>query len=378
MFNLPADVYSPLRPYQIAQIAISLLPNVPLYPVAPQLSLASSPKLAGAIQKSISGITTNGRAPPAFSLTLVDASSGGAALPVGGYKQDDEHYIASMGKVGVMYSAFALRDMVRRWAAKNMPASPEALLAGLETKMDDWIERSSSIVLGGPAQRRHRVPHYRNVFSFTAVGNTIDVQFSPLYLKALEEMIIASDDEKAGECIHGIGYSYLNGALEASGLFDSSTKKGFWVAGDYSFGKNWPSVRIPSQNDGPVAEASTSQIAAQLVAIIMRRVGLDTSSCDSMIDLLSRAAAGNQAPSFLWRSELASNSFARNSVTHSKIGIGPLKSGPTIFSEASVIRGVGASAKTYIVVFQNFTPGTYKWSDLFTAIRNSIATYEAP
>jgi hypothetical protein len=378
MLNLPLAAFDPLRPYQIAQMVISMLPNVPLYPVAPQLSLVSNPKLAGAIQTAISGITTGGRAPPAFSLTLVDAGAGGTALPVGGYKQDDEHYIASMGKVGVMYSAFALRDMVRRWAAKNLPASPEALLAGLASKMDDWIERSSAIVLGGPVQRHHRVPNYRSVFSLTPVGSMIDVQFSPHYLKALEEMIIASDDEKAGECIHGIGYSYLNGALEASGLFDSSKKKGFWVAGDYSFGKNWPSVRIPSQNDGQVAEASTGQVAAQLMAIIMRRAGLDTQSCDSMIDLLGRAAAGNEAPSFLFRSELASNCLAANSVTHSKIGIGPLKTGPTVFSEASVIRGVGASAKTYFVVFQNFTPSTYKWSDLFTVIRKSISTYEAP
>ncbi len=355
-------------------------PPVDLYPPASKTTLVKNGKLNGAVTAAIAAISSGRSQAAAFSLTLVDMSAGSGPLPMGGYKDDEEHYIASMAKVGVMYSAYALRDMVRRYVVKQKPASADALFKGLEADMDDAIVKSSPIILGAPVLRDHRVPHYEDVIDKT--GATAMPEFRTEFLKALEKMIVPSDNTMAGKSVHGVGYSYLNGALEAAKLFSSPTKKGMWVAGDFSEGKNWPYARIASTNDGDVAQASTSEAAAALLAIILKRGAIDTKSCDEMADRLVRAAQGLDPDgqgdeSWLTRADITGH-FDRSSVTHDKIGKGPLKKGGDVYSEVFALKNVGGSAKTYVVAFQNFRPGVYGWADLVAAIRNSIKTYETP
>jgi len=361
------------------------LPPVGLFPAAPGISLLRNKKLNDAVTAAISGISGGKSQPPAFSLTLVDLATGGASgssLPMGGYKDDEEHYVASMAKIGVMYSAYALRDLVRRYAIAKKPATAQDLFTGVTADLNDAIARSSSIVLGGSATRNHRIPHYNDVFNVTALGASVEVRFRPEFIKALDKMIVPSDNTMAGRCVHGVGYSYLNAALEAGKMFDSSTKKGLWVAGDFSGGTDWPYVRIPSANDAEVAQASTSQAVALLMAIIMRDAALDATSCKEMRERLGRAARGDDPDgqgdeSWLTRGDIP-NHLDRAWVTHDKIGLGPLKAGGDVFSEVCVVSGVGGGTRSYVLAFQNFRPGTYRWQDLLSVIRGAIAAYEKP
>jgi hypothetical protein len=355
-------------------------PPVDLYPPAPKTTLLKNAKLNGAVTAAVGAVSSGRSQAAAFALTLVDLSPSSGPLPMGSYKGDEEHYIASMAKVGVMYSAYALRDMVRRYVAKQKPATAEALFTGLAADMDDAIVKSSAIILSAPVLRAHRVPHYADVIDKT--GATAMPEFRKDFLKALEKMIVPSDNTMAGKCVHGVGYSYLNGALEAAKLFTTGTKQGMWVAGDFSGGKNWPYARIPSTNDGDVAQASTSEAAALLLAVILKRGAIDTKSCDEMTERLARAAKGIDPDgqgdeSWLTRSDIPGH-LDLASVTHDKVGLGPLKKGADVYSELLALQNVGGSTRTYAVAFQNFVPGVYRWADLVAVIRNAIKTYETP
>jgi hypothetical protein len=56
-----------------------------------------------------------------------------------------------------------------------------------------------------------------------------------------------SNNHAAGQCIFPLSYSYLNGVLGSAGFFDSATKKGLWVSGDYR-GNDW--VKGPGNKGG--------------------------------------------------------------------------------------------------------------------------------
>lgn len=53
------------------------------------------------------------------SFTIAEVTSGTPPFPMAGHLDSEVDYIASEAKVPVMYAAFELRAMVRRFAAAN-------------------------------------------------------------------------------------------------------------------------------------------------------------------------------------------------------------------------------------------------------------------
>ena len=85
------------------------------------------------------------------------------------------------------------------------------------------------------------------MFTVKALGKgKLDIHLASSYMHDLKLMIVNSDNDAAGRCIHGLGFAYLNGALEDGGFFNSKDKKGVWAAGDFHHG--WTPVRIPCGN----------------------------------------------------------------------------------------------------------------------------------
>lgn len=114
----------------------------------------------------------------------------------------------------------------------------------------------------------HRVPSYRNVFALKPVswGLRVDIAFTPGFDRALEGMIVPSNNAAATTCLYGAGYGHLNGALAAGGFFDPSSNQGLWVGAEFQGGKKCPNLRIVSRNDGFVAQAGTTRDMAKLVS----------------------------------------------------------------------------------------------------------------
>ena len=205
----------------------------------------------------------------------------------------------------------------------------------------------------------------------------MELQFTPTFDSALEGMIVPSNNSNAAECVHGVGYGYLNGSLAAGGFFDPATQKGIWVAGDFMGGTQWPAAKlVTTTNDGPSAQAATTRAMARLVALIATKRALDAASCDEMLGRMQRAAAGRDVP---WITR--GGGVPRAVVTNDKIGQGPLSSAgaPLVDSEVSVLTGAVASGRKYVVAWQNLlNSSTIQFTDVAKIIIDTITAYEKP
>ncbi|HEX9945539.1 MAG TPA: serine hydrolase [Thermoanaerobaculia bacterium] len=303
--------------------------------------------------------------------TFVEVTNASGSFPSAGYLETVTDYIASEAKVAVMYAAYALRDMVRRFAAVKGAWSAGDLFVKLAREMNPSIAAASRNVARSLVMEQHRVPSYQNVFAATGLGK-LRVSFSPAFDKALEGMIVPSNNNHAATCVHGLGYGYLNGSLDAGGFFDPAIGRGLWVAGDFQQGKKWPYVRIASRNDGLVAQAGTTRDMAKLVSLIMTDRVLDAESCGEMRGRLARAAKGIDTP---WVAR--TGIFKPGTITHNKLGLGPLKSGKNVRSEVSVYQSPVAKGRRYVVAWQNLVElWPVGFADIARIIKATITEFE--
>ena len=349
---------------------------IPLFPSKPADPLTTNSKLERALKNAIAKIEKDRKLTPGtfpVRFTLVDVTDASGAFPSAGYLETVTDYIASEAKVAVMYSAYALRDMVQRFAAAS-GANSANLFARLAGKINPSIAQASRNIARSLLRDEHRVPAYRSVFAVKPAtwGFRVTVAFSPEFNQALEGMIVPSNNTHAGTCVRGVGYGYLNGALAAGGFFEPSTNQGLWVAGDFQQGKKWPYIRIVSRNDGLVAQAGTTRDMAKLVSLIMTDRLLDPASCKEMRDRLARAAKGIDIP---WVAR--AGIFRAGTITHNKLGLGPLKSGKNVRSEVSVYQSPVARGRRYVVAWQNLVGlQPIGFTDIANIIKATITEYE--
>jgi hypothetical protein len=335
----------PVTPFPLHKSHITLVPN---------------DKLKDAVRSAV------GDASAKIAISIVDT---GNKYAVGAFNGDKEYFTGSVIKLGVLYAAHALLNMVRRYNTLRAPKSADKLLEGLHKEMDSAIEQSAPLIFGGasPAQR---LPTYKDVFAIQNLGGKLQVDFKPQYKHHMKQMIVDSNNLSGAVCIHGLGFSYINGALEQGDFFDSSTKKGVWAAGD--FGHGWAPVRIPCENyaDG-TAQGATTDALARLMAMLTVGGVLETPSHIDMSKLLREAAVN----AFVSRSGIA-NHLSADQVTHSKLGIGTPDI--SVISEVERLQGIGSKPdRTYIVAWQNVDNWESNITKMIAIIKGAIIAYES-
>lgn len=369
-FSLPNFPAKPAAATGSLSLPISLFPPKPADP------LVTDPKMQMALTNAVNKLEKArklklGTFPVRF--TLVDVTNGSGSFPSAGYFETVVDYNASEAKVAVMYSAYALRDMVRRFAAAT-GANSGNLFVQLAKQMDPAIIKASPKIALSLLMDGHRVPSYKDVFALTPStwGHRVTASFSPVFDQALEGMMVPSNNVKAGTCIRGIGYGYLNGALAAGGFFDPSIDRGLWVGGDYQQGKIWPYIRVVSRNDAWVAQAGTTRDMAKLVSLMMTDQLLDPASCAEMRGRLARAVRGPDPP-FVARVGV----FRPGTITHNKIGFGPLKSGKPVLSEVGLYQSPVKSGRRYVIAWQNLVGNSRSGVvDVAKVIKDTITEFE--
>jgi hypothetical protein len=349
-------------------------PVVDLFPPAAPLDVASGADLGNALTQAIAASEQRqGLTPGSFGvpMTIVDITDSSNPFPVAGYRDNEEDYIASEAKVGVMYAAHALLDMVQRFAAATGPASESELFTNLRSEMNPFILQAVPALLAAPGiTDKHRLPAYES--AFTLSGGTVDFRAS--FTASLEGMIVPSNNADAAQCVHAVGYSYLNGALASGGFFDTLAQQGVWVAGDFMGGTQYPSARlVTSDNDGPSAQCSTTLHIAHLMTAIVSSCVFNPGLCSSMEGLLSRAAAGPDQP---WITRPVPAIVSPAVVTHNKLGLGPLKAGGNVWSEVSILSGLAAADRRYTIAWQNLTTAPSGFAEIATIVKDTITAYE--
>ena len=376
-----------------------VVPPVPLFPAAPSIGFTEDDKfkraMAGALdelQRARSG------AEPPFRLAIIDLAGPGP-LKFGAFAPNTMDFIASEAKVIALYSAFALRDLVRRFALGLKlrtfaavagavvgaaigvkPAATTAKQVGLfdalRAEIDPAILANADPLLGH-TKESERLPLYERMFVAPAGGIP---DFTGQYRNWLRDMIVPSSNTGAMECIHGIGYAYLNGAMKEALLFKDGV--GPWLAGDFT--GTYTYARIDSKNDQGVAQAGTALSMAKLMAIIMRHaVVLGDDAFSQMEKLLHDAVSDVDVP-FLTRNppDFDDNDLRipRAKVTHNKLGwehLKPRNGGQAVGSESTRLEGLFKPDKAYALSYQNLDWTKSRSEDVAFMIRRAIQLYES-
>ncbi|MBZ5857543.1 papain-like cysteine protease family protein [Flavihumibacter profundi] len=354
---------------------------VDLFRAMPADPLTANTKFQNALQAAVNALeTTKGLAAGTFPVrfTLADITGGTPPFKAAFFKETVEDYIASEAKVSVMYGAFALRDMVQRFADQTGITTMTELIKQLKLQVNPWIKKAvKKVETATNISDTNRLPNYAACFDSTLVAGKLKIAFKSSYMTSLEDMIIVSDNNQAGASVRGIGYGYLNGALAAANCLDLTNLNGLWMGGDYSKGTIYPYVRIPCVNDGTTAQGGTARSMAALVALLFSKKLLDTAACDEQLDLLHRAVIGNgvtvDTPWLARPPGILTGKF-----THNKLGVGPLgTAGPSVFSEISILKDPVAAGRQYIVSWQNLKElNPIDFTDLAKLVKDAITAYE--
>ncbi len=363
---------------------------VPLFPAAAANPLLPNAAFQAALDAAADPIEKRlkvAKGGLAVRFAFAEVTDQAKPFPFAGYGADQMDYIASEAKVEVMYAAFAVRDMAQRFADATGATSLADLVSKLTAQMNPPIRAAvPEIASATNITNAHRDPGYTSkggrldidMLSATprATGG-LDVGFTPAFKTALEGMIVPSNNDSAGSCVHGVGYGYMNGVLAAGGFFDRTVipapGAGLWEAGDYHMEKVWPAVRIPASGGGTFAQLGTAMHMAKLVSLIFTKRLLNTTYCGEMLDLLAKAAKGVDIP---WVLRPTPPILKAASLTHNKIGLGDDPSGPR--SEVSVFQGLVDAGRRYVVAWQNLRNLTpISLDDVARVILNTITTWEA-
>jgi hypothetical protein len=284
-----------------------------------------------------------------------------------GIEYGKSFYTGSLVKMGVLYAAYELRKSANQAVANSGISTPNDMYARLKSDFDEIIKKKFLTILKeaqiavNPVNEKDikKTPKYEQIFTMTPSHEVI---FRPQFQKHLQDMIIKGDNNAAAACIEALSYSWINGTLTDGGFFFPEGRTGIWVGGTF-IGSMVP-IRIPSENDGEVAQASTCFDMANLYAHIFQHSLVNYKSTSEnnntysklMENLLIVSAAVGNNESWLDFKRRKPHLPERNfKVTHSKIGQGQLKSKDWVASEGAIVqRNIGEFYKAnYIVVFQN-------------------------
>ena len=321
------------------------------------------------------------------------------ARPIAGQREFEMFYSGSLLKVAAMYAAYQLRGAVND-LAPTLGATvntTDKLFQAISNTFDKQIDESvPRIRLARDITLAMRIPKYPTIFHAAKIGGIWRLKFNDTdgpnsFANHLRKMIVGSHNPSAGFCIRALGYSWINGVLQAAGFlrFGFPGSEGIWLAGDY---EQWNTVNIPSVNDEDVKQATTCFDMARLFALLHDKklvrnnahFATARSGNDEMLNLLKDAVDDPGARSLLKR---VPHSFT---VMQSKIGVGELKRGGScqdanrdrcVYSEAAILQHPPTSRK-FVVVWQNLTylrAHPSQWSDglkrIVAVIHKTMADY---
>ncbi|HEX4286319.1 MAG TPA: serine hydrolase, partial [Terracidiphilus sp.] len=163
-------------------------------------------------------------------------------------------YVGSMAKLFAMYVAFELKARVEKQAKNMIAGGLSSATAGWENKVYDELKKSWKPKLDAAfSSLPSGMPDFKTIFQLSATGDaSFPTQKTAAELDTLGEfgtpagaygdwmklMMRWSNNQAAGKCILPLSYSYINGVLRSAGFFDSATKNGLWLSGDYR-GNDW-------------------------------------------------------------------------------------------------------------------------------------------
>jgi hypothetical protein len=266
-----------------------------------------------------------------------------------GVREDEMYFSGSLLKVSLLFASFALVARVNEVAPGISATNANDFFSQLEQAMGADIAASVPQIKPGVWQQ---VKWGEALIATPDASGEFSVTMSPRHEQDLRS-IFANQNQNNGarECMHRLGFSFVNGAMDAAGFFGVVTETGIWMATDYVIDNppgagNWPSFNIPVVTNGTSSAAMTVQTMAHLLSKIHREELVDQASSQTMRSIFTTGGA--------WLSMLANkNTFSYVSsgakVGHS--GSASAKVG-SVMSEAAFLDRKSDDEK-FVAVWQN-------------------------
>lgn len=318
----------------------------------------------------------------AISVAAVQSSddSDTPTFAYAGLRDTAMYFSASLLKVSAMLAAFELRQSAGEVASNEASCDAATVFGDLQNQFDQDIENSVPLLLSTPGiTHAMRVPTYSTVFATPqpAPDGGCQLTFDTGFANNMRGMIVDSNNNQAAATIQALGYSWINGLVSNGGLFDQSTNTGIWLAG--TFLGTMPAVRVPSVNDGPSAQATTTIDMTRFLALLIEAETLDERSDDGisaeMLSLLSDAQSVGDSSWMTTGDRTGYDGLGAGfTITHCKIGLGPLKTGADIASEATILNHDDTGTQ-FLVVWQNVANSAPEQNAISFFVRRTILNY---
>lgn len=266
-----------------------------------------------------------------------------------GVRETEMFFSASLLKVVLLYASFELVAQVNQLAPALSAPTAAKFIERVKREFGATIERSVRRI--GPGVWRS--VSFGQVLTATAAGpSQFRVALSTNHENDLRQIIANQrQNDTPSRCMHRLGYSYVNRALEAAGFLDAVSGVGLWMATDYG---SWSDFHVPvatrsggrNPRNGSSSAAMTAIAMASLLAHMHRRQLVDAASSQAMRTMF---AAGGAWLSTLTSADAFSYTAEGAKVGHSSSGSAFVGS---VMSEAAFLERKSDNAP-FVAVWQN-------------------------
>jgi len=294
-------------------------------------------------------------------------------------------YSGSLVKVAAVYAAHDLRAQARMHAGTNF------------RRVEDFRESLASVIAptGAVPQLRSMgvglQPNLSSILDGFRSEGPNRVEFTPAFRdhhlsSNIGDQTSVFHNAGARPIIRALGYSYINVSMMRSGFYDPTTRKGIWLAGDYSGdlkdkAKRLAVSRVPVVNDD-VAEGGAQAITTKAMNRMLRLVYSETGFAH-ITDPTEKLAANQDMRDVLTTgdrfdpSPYPPNKFFSD---FGKVGIGnrgPVDTpGPRVVSEGSVVQWPSSLVAAFNTQHSRQLTGDFVlvWQNMFdqTAPRKAL------
>jgi hypothetical protein len=321
-----------------------------LYPTEMQPDPAHNARLATALQTA-RGTLLDPATQALFdkvSIIVVKLTPSGT-MDYAGVREGEMFYTASLIKVALLYASFELVARVNTLAPSITATSANDFFAKVNQDFDPKIANAVPAITPGPWRK---VKFAQALAATAQAPGEFRVTMHQTHDRELRKIFSDPNNNRwTVNCMHRLGFSYVNGALAAAGFLGLVTDTGIWMATDYVEDNlpgpgNWRSFHIPVATNGTSSAAMTALTMANLLNKIHRDELIDAASSQAMRGIFRTGAA--------WLSDLANPNAFSFTEDGAKVGHAPSASARVnwVKSEAVFLKRKSDSAP-FAAVWQN-------------------------
>lgn len=342
-----------------------------LFPTRFAPAAAHNARLASALSTVRGGLSAPRKAELDKAALLVGRLTPTGTMEYAGVNEQDMYFSGSLLKVTLLYASFELVARVKA-VAPSIAATTEAdFFAELERTFGPTIAGAIPDITTGPWTK----VSWSQVLRVVPSGSGFTVEMHPTHLADITRIFADQNQNTAArDSMHRLGFSYVNGALAAAGLYGPQTKRGIWMATDYVTDdppgqNNWRSFNIPvvTGNGGTSSAAMTCLSMATLFGLVHRGELVGAAESGQMRGIIGQGGSWvttlSNASAFSFTDEGAKVGHSGSS----SAGVG------TVMSEAAFLRRKSDSAD-FVAVWQN-VPDALGAKPVFAVIDDLIKNW---